>query len=230
MAKKKKIIIITIIILFLTLSCSTIVSSTDTKDPDTVLTIWIPGITQDNYFRQIQVTEEEVEFLIDKIDDTLNTINASMLPNSSGYTKITLEEWQQISLNFCSFIDSIRFIIDDFPDIDSSKLLTKIIQGFFIPLPGFFRPKPIISAGIGNTWIPFYDYETFLGFMFRPMLTRYQFGFTHIGGLTQCKFTIGKYFILNSRFCGIFINLGDIGYEQIMGPTMYVGTVFTSRI
>ena len=75
-----------------------------------------------------------------------------------------------------------------------------------------------------------YEYETFLGKMIRPMLTRYLAGYTHIGGLTQSRFTVGNYYIFNSRFCGIFINLGDIGFEDIFGPTLYVGTIFTSRI
>jgi hypothetical protein len=230
MAKKIKIVSILITLLFLNLLILPIISAEEQTDSDKLLTIWMPGITKDNYFRQIQISEEEIQILIDNINTTLDVINSTLLPGSSGSTKITYEEWQQISSNICVFIDSIDLIIDDFPEIDTTKLVTRIVEGFFLPLPGFFRPKPIVSAGIGNTIIPFYDYETFLGRMIRPMLTRYQFGFTHIGGITRCRFTIGKYFIFNTRFCGMFINLGDICFEEKMGPTMYIGTVFTSRI
>lgn len=230
MAKKIKVASILITILFLNLLILPLISAEEQTDSDRLLTIWMPGITEDNYFRQIQVSEAEIQILKDNITNTLNIINSTLLPNSSGFSEITYEEWQQISSNICVFLDSIELIIDDFPDIDTTKLITRIVEGFFLPLPGFFRPKPIISAGIGNTMIPFYDYETFLGRMIRPMLTRYQFGFTHIGGITRCRFTIGKYFIFNTRFCGMFINLGDICFEQKMGPTMYIGTVFTSRI
>jgi len=229
MAKKKKFVSILITLLFLNLLLPLINAEAQT-DSDRILTIWMPGITEDNYFRQIQVSEAEIEIIKDNISNTLNIINFTLLPNSSGFSEITYEEWQQISSNICVFLDSIELIIDDFPDIDTTKLITRIVEGFFLPLPGFFRPKPIISAGIGNTIIPFYDYETFLGRMIRPMLTRYQFGFTHIGGITRCRFTIGKYFIFNTRFCGMFINLGDLCFEEKMGPTLYVGTVFTSRI
>ena len=230
MAKKIKVASILITILFLNLLILPLISAEEQTDSDRLLTIWMPGITEDNYFRQIQVSEAEIQILKDNITNTLNIINSTLLPNSSGFSEITYEEWQQISSNICVFLDSIELIIDDFPDIDTTKLITRIVEGFFLPLPGFFRPKPILSAGIGNTMIPFYDYETFLGRMIRPMLTRYQFGFTHIGGITRCRFTIGKYFIFNTRFCGMFINLGDICFEQKMGPTMYIGTVFTSRI
>ncbi|KYK23711.1 hypothetical protein AYK21_02200 [Thermoplasmatales archaeon SG8-52-2] len=230
MAKKIKITSILITLLFSNLLILPIINAEEQTDSDRLLTIWMPGITKDNYFRQIQITEEEIRILIDNINETLNVINSTLLPSSSGSTKITYEEWQQISSKICAFIDSIDLIMDDFPEIDTTKLVTRIVEGFFLPLPGFFRPKPIVSAGIGNTIIPFYDYETFLGRMIRPMLTRYQFGFTHIGGITRCRFTIGKYFIFNTRFCGMFINLGDICFEEKMGPTMYIGTVFTSRI
>jgi len=230
MSNNSKFVSISIAGLFLTLSILPIINAEELIDTDKTLTLWMPGITQDNYFRQIQVSEEELQILKQNIYNTLNVINTTLLPNSSGFSTITYDEWQQISVKVCAFIDSIELIIDDFPDIDTTKLITKIVEGFFLPLPGFFRPKPIVSAGIGNTIIPFYDYETFLGRMIRPMLTRYQFGFTHIGGITRCRFTIGKYFIFNTRFCGMFINLGDILFEEKMGPTLYIGTVFTSRI
>ncbi len=230
MLKRKRIIPIAVTLLILTILFLPVINAEDTINQEKILTIWMPGITQDNYFTQIEVSEEQKQVFIDKIFGTLNVINTTISPDSSGGSKITYEEWQQIKGNVCAFIDSIKLNIDDFPSLDTDKLTTDIIQGFFRPLAGIFRPKPVLSAGIGNSWIPFYDYETFLGFMFRPMITKYQFGFTHIGGLAQCRFTIGKYFIINTCFSGIFINLGDICIEKIMGPTMYIGTIFLSRI
>jgi len=211
----KRIIPIAIISLFITMLFSPVIYAEDNIEQERILTIWMPGITKNNYFTQI---------------DALKVINNTMVPDSNGLSVITYEEWQKISENVCIFIDSVKCIIDDFPDIDTDKFIKKIIESFFIPLPGFFRPKPYFSAGIGSTWIPFYEYETFLGLLIRPMLTRYQFGFSHVGGLAQCRFTIGKFIMMNTCFFGFFINIGDIGMEKIMGPTMYIGTVFTSRI
>lgn len=230
MKKRNKIIIFAILTIFLTSFLNPIINAKETTSQNKILTIWMPGITKENYFTQIYVSEEKYQLLIDEIYTTLNIINISMIPDSSGIPIITDEEWQQISINVCAFIDSIKSFTLDFPDIDTNKLTTDVVQAFFSPLPGIFRPKPVFSAGIGNTWIPFYDYETFLGFMLRPMLTKYQFGFTHVGGLAQCRLTIGKFFMVNTCFTGIFINLGDIGLENIIGPTMYIGTVFLSRI
>jgi len=226
----KKIIPIAIISLFITMLFSPVIYAEDNIEQERILTIWMPGITKNNYFTQIELTDEELQIFIDKIYAALKVINNTMVPDSNGLSVITYEEWQKISENVCIFIDSVKCIIDDFPDIDTDKFIKKIIESFFIPLPGFFRPKPYFSAGIGSTWIPFYEYETFLGLLIRPMLTRYQFGFSHVGGLAQCRFTIGKFIMMNTCFFGFFINIGDIGMEKIMGPTMYIGTVFTSRI
>ena len=228
--KNKRIITTTIISLFIILLFSPFVYSEDKINQEQILTIWMPGVTKDDYFTQIELTEDQLKIIIDKIYDALKEINNTMIPDSTGISVITYEEWQKISENICKFIDSVKCIVENFPDIDTEKFIEGIIEGFFRPLPGFFRPKPFFSAGIGSTWIPFYEYETFLGLLVRPMLTRYQFGFSHVGGLAQCRFTIGKFIMMNTCFFGFFINIGDIGMEKVMGPTMYIGTVFTSRI
>ena len=75
MAKKCKVVSILIIILFLNLLILPLVSAEEQTDSDRLLTIWMPGITENNYFRQIQVSEEELQLLIDNIDNTLNIIN-----------------------------------------------------------------------------------------------------------------------------------------------------------
>ncbi len=230
MPKRKRLIVIAITLLFLIILFLPVINAENTLNQEKILTIWMPGITKDNYFTQTYLSEGQKQVIIDRIYATLNVINTTISPDSIGGSKITLEEWEQIKENVCAFIDSIKLNIDDFPSLDTDKLTTDIIQGFFRPLPGIFRPKPVLSAGIGNTWIPFYEYETFFGLLVRPMLIRYQFGFTHIGGLAQCRLTIGKYFMINTCFSGIFINLGDICFEQIMGPTMFIGTIFLSRI
>ena len=230
MLKKKRFISITLIVLFLTILYLPIINAEEQINQDKILTIWMPGITKDNYFTQIELSDEKKQEFIDKLYDTLNVINTTISPSSIGGSKITYEEWQKIKEIVCAFLDSIVFNIDDIPKFDTNKLTTDIIQGFFNPFLGIFRPKPVFSAGIGNTWIPHYEYETFLGLMFRPMIIKYQFGFTHVGGFTQCRLTIGKFFMINTIFSGIFINLGDIGFEQIIGPTMFIGTIFLSRI
>lgn len=230
MIKKKRMIAIAIISVFVMILFSQFIYAKENINQEKILTLWMPGISKDNYFTQIEITEEELQIFIDEIYTSLNVINKTMIPDSTGISVITYEEWQKISENVCTFIDSAKCIIEDFPDIDTEKYITGVIEGFFRPLPGFFRPKPYFSAGLGSTWIPFYEYETFIGLLVRPMVTRYQFGFSHVGGLAQCRFTIGKFFMVNTCFCGLFINLGNIGMEKVMGPTLYIGTVFTSRI
>ena len=104
------------------------------------------------------------------------------------------------------------------------------LPGKNVDIVHLLETKPFFSAGIGFTWIPFYGYETILGLMLRPMLTRYRFRFSHVGVLTQTDFTIGQHLMINICFCGLFINLGDIVSERVIGPTVYIGTVFFYKI
>ena len=126
-------------------------------------------------------------------------------------------------------IDSIKSLDENFPDIDFEQLIIKIVNSFLNPVSSIFVFHPMISAGIGFTWIPFYDYETFMGIVVRPMFTRYIFGAIRSGGFLQRYFMIGSFPVFTIRFIGIFINLGGIGQNKIIGPTIYIGTAARVR-
>ena len=230
MVRRKKIICTIIILLFMTIILSPGISSNNYINQDQILTIWMPGISNDDYFTQLEVSEEQLQIFNDKINITFNIINNTKSPDSTGKSIITYEDWQNISENVNTLISSIKSIIDDFPNIDTEVLVSNVIEAFFRPPGGYLRPKPFFSIGIGFTWIPFYGFETFLGLMLRPILTSYIFGFSHVGGLTRTDLTIGQHLMVNICFCGLFINLGDIGSEKIIGPSLYVGTVFFYKI
>lgn len=227
---RKRILSTIIMSFFITILLSPCISAKNPINQDQILTIWMPGITKNDFFIQIEVSKEQLQIFNDKINDTLGIVNTTKSPVSTGKSIITYEEWQKIGENVSTLINSIKSIIGDFPNVDTEILVSNIIKAFFSPLGGFFRPKPIFSAGIGFTWIPFYGYETFLGLMLRPMLTRYRFGFSQVGGLTRTDFTIGQHLMVNICFCGLFINLGDIGSERVIGPTIYIGTIFFYKI
>ena len=230
MVRRKKIVSVKIISLFITIILLPCISAKTPINQDQILTIWMPGITENDFFTQIEISKEQLQIFNNKINDTLVIINTTMLPGNTGKSIITYEEWQKIGENMSDLIDSIKSIIEDFPSVETEILISNVIEAFFMPPGGYLRPKPFFSAGIGFTWIPFYGYETFLGLMLRPMLTRYRFGFSHVGGLTRTDFTIGQHLMINICFCGLFINLGDIVSERVIGPTVYIGTVFFYKI
>lgn len=226
----KRIISVIIISFFISLLLFPYISAKNPAYQDNILTIWMPGITDDDYFTQVELSEEQLQLFNDKVNETLGVINTKHSPDSTEKSIITLEEWQDISENVSALINSIKLVIEDFPIVDIDILVSNVIEAFFRPLGGYLRPKPIFSAGLGFTWIPFYGYETFFGLMLRPMFTRYRLGFSQVGGLTRTDFTLGQHLMINICFCGLFINIGDIGSDRITGPTIYIGTVFFYKI
>ena len=229
MAKIKKIIPIIVLLLLLNISLVQPIPADNPKNSGQILTIWLPKITSDDYFVQISVTEDQIQTYYDILYTVYDSINISILEESPMGKEISLEEWDTIKHNINDFIISVKSIDENFPNINIEQLVTDIIDAFFNPFLGFFPPRPVISFGIGVTWIPFYKYETFIGYMFRPMLTRYVFGFSRVGGLLSNYLKIGTYFKLILGFKGLYINFGDLGNNQIIGPTVYIGRALYVR-
>ena len=227
---RKNTIPVIIAALFITILFSPSFSAEEPLNQNQKLTIWLPDITQDDYFTQIQVSFEDLQIFIDDIGAILDVINTTMSPESQEGGTITNEEWQQIGISVNDFIKTIKLFDKNFPNVNTKQLLSDMIEAFFNPLGGFLRPRPIFSVGIGFTWIPFYGYESFMGSMFRPILSRYILGFTYIGGILDKHFMIGSYTTIKLCFSGLFINFGDIGRERVIGPTMFIGTVLFSRM
>ena len=222
---KKTLISLIIATLFIIIIISPCNLAEEPKNLNQTLTIWMPKVTQDDYFKQIQVSSEDLQVFIDNLNDLFTIINTTRSPASKDGVTITKEEWQQISIVVNDIIDSIKSFDDYFPNINIEQLISDMIDAFFTPLGGILKPKPIFSVGIGFSWIPFYDYESFLGILFRPIFTRYIFGFSRVGGILEKHFKMGCYNLIELCFSGLFINFGDIGREKIIGPTMYIGTV-----
>jgi len=222
----RKLIPIAVVFLFLGIAIAPSISA---GEQEYILTIWMPGVTQDDYFTQIQVSLEDLQIFIDNLGAILDVINTTMSFDSPGGTAITYEEWQQIGISVNDFTNSIRALDVNFPNVDTKQLVSDIIDAFFNPLAGFLPPEPVISIGSGFTWIPFYGYESFFGMMLRPMFTRYFLGFSKIGGLISTYTKFGTYSMITIGFTGLFINFGDVGFDRILGPTIYIGKALVVR-
>ena len=229
MAKIKKIVPILVFLLFLNITLIQPIPADSPKNSGQIVTIWLPKITSDDYFVQITVTEEQIQTYYDILYAIISSINMSILEESQMGKEISQDEWDTIKLTINDFINSVKTIDENFPNINLEQLVTDIIGAFFNPFLGFFPPRPVISIGIGISWIPLYKYESFIGYMFRPMLTRYVFGFSRVGGLLSNYLKIGTYFKLILGFEGLYINFGDLGNNQIIGPTIYIGRALYVR-
>ena len=229
MVQLKRMALIFILILLLNISFAQPLHADTPKNSDQMATIWMPRITEDNYFTQITITTEQIQTFYYELYDIFDSINISMAKTSPSGNEITQEEWIFIKENISNFVISIKSIDENFPNINIEQIITDVIEGFFNPFVGFLPPRPIISIGTGATWIPLYQYESFIGFMLRPMLTRFVFGFSKVGGLLSTYWKLGTYFEMILGFKGLFINFGNIGYDQVIGPTIYIGRALYVR-
>lgn len=229
MGIRKNIIPILVVILLFNLVFSPSIGAESPKNPGDTLTIWMPDITEDDYFVQIKVSKEEKHTFYDKLNTIFEAINSSTSIDSPEGKKITMKEWENITISLNDFINSIKLLDENFPNVDTKQLVSDIIDAFFNPLAGFLPPEPVISIGSGFTWIPFYGYESFFGMMLRPMFTRHILGFTKIGGLISTYTKFGTYSMITIGFTGLFINFGDIGFDRILGPTIYIGSALFVR-
>lgn len=229
MIGRKKAIPIFITSILFTILIMPYTSAEEPVNKNQTMTIWMPKITQDDYFTQIHVSQEDLQTFTINIYNILDVLNTTISPESQEGKTITDEEWEQISISVNDLINTIKSLDINFPNINTQQLISNIVEAFFDPLSGILRPEPIFSIGMGFTWIPFYGYESFLGVMLRPIFSRYILGFSRVGGLISNFFKIGTFSMIILRFSGLFINFGDIGRENILGPTLYLGTVFYLR-
>jgi len=230
MKRKKSLISFLIILSFLNIALIQPVHAEDPTNTGQTLTIWMPDITQDDYFIQKAISKEDIITINNKLFDILDLFNSAISPESPGGSEITMEEWDEIKISLKSFIKSINLLEETLTITNIDQLINDIVDAIINPTAGVFLPHPIISIGLGATWIPSYNYETFVGVMVRPMITRYCIGFSKVGGLMSSYIKIGRYFNLVFGFRGLFINLGDIGFNRIIGPTIYIGRAFIVRI
>jgi hypothetical protein len=87
----------------------------------------------------------------------------------------------------------------------------------------------IVSMGVGYAYVPFYDYETFLGIMIRPIWLFYppiflggggytgNFNINFLPGRVEFGDRLGFHIARTTVFSGLYINVGELGYDRIFG-------------
>ena len=212
-----------IVALFLCIAFSPSIDAKKPLNQEQVMTVWLPGVTEDNYITQVTLSDEQYQTFKDKLVNILVVINTTISPDGDSGLIITEAEWQQIFNSMDDFIDTIKSVVTNFPDVNTDQIVIDAINAIIDPFAGFIHPAGVISIGTGFTIIPFYGYESFMGLMFRPMFSRYLFGFSRLGGLISHHSIVGRYKMAILGFKGLFINLGDIGFDRILGPQIYIG-------
>lgn len=224
---KKAILSIAVVILFFGLAFSPVMGADSSGTKPTKLTVLMRGVTDDNYLVEIEVTEEDIKKFNSEIDNFMDVVNITRNENSEQGTNISENEWNLFKDAINKIIDLIAdFVGDDFPIVDVRNFLISLIERLISPL--YLIKQPLISVGIGITFIPFYDYETFFGKMIRPVIIQHLFGFSatirlnpFIAGFPCVRFALHR--IRTFLFNGLMINFADLGVNRIIGPQLLLG-------
>ena len=222
---RKTIIPIAVVILFFGLALSPAIEA-DTPGTKK-MTVLMKGVTDNNYLVEIRVTEEDLIKFNNEMDNFLEIVNKTRSENSDEGANISYSEWDLLKNPINKIIDLIAdFIGNDFPKEEVKNFVLSLIKRLISPV--FLFRQPLISIGIGITFIPFYDYESFFGKMIRPVFIQYLFGFSatsrlipFIIGFPTVRF--GLHRIRTFLFDGLMINFADLGVNSIVGPQLLIG-------
>ncbi len=225
----KKILPIAIVLLFLGMTITPVLGTAPIKERETtldsskVLTIWMPGA--DEYKTQVQITEEQYNELNQNVDEFLNAAQAAI-----DDKEINAEEWDILKTEAIETLNMIKSVVGEtFPDIEVESFVGEVISSFINPFGILGLRAPILSIGRGLCWIPFYDYEEFMGWMIRPMFIRYTIGFAGVFHVNPFPFRLeykdrlGMFRLRTVGFGGIFINWGDLGVDTFKGTVIVIG-------
>jgi len=223
----KKLIPIGVVLLFVGIAFvpSASAANPGAKGDEKTLTIWLPGITEDDFTMQVTISGEQLDELTATMDNFLDYAELAMEDN-----EINIGEWAEFKTLTNDMITIIKEIIgEEFPDVDTDELVEEIASAFIGPPQVWALRSPIFSIGRGFTWIPFYNYESFMGVMIRPMFITHTLGFTAVVHANlfpprlEYADRLGMYRFRTMGFIGLFINLGDVGVDRIKGPVLLIG-------
>jgi len=232
---KRTIISVAVTMMFLVLALSPGISAQKPAGKQQRLSICMRGVAGMDYSIQIEITQEKLDELNTILNDCLEKINATIDESSPDGANISVFEWNEVKNSFYTMVDLIKTIVGEtFQDESVKTFISSIIESLLGPL-SIFR-QPLISIGIGITWVPFYEYETYLGKLIRPVFMRHFIGFSATCRLNPFNhglvyWNIGTQRVSTFLFNGLLINFGDLAINRLIGPQLLIGYgVFTGLI
>ena len=225
---KKKIIIPTLVVmLFLGLALTPGISATAEKIKEHNLTIRMTdALGYDIKFQKL-VTHEQVEEVNDSVSEFIMLTKEVLDEESPEGSEVTDTEWEKLQNKVFTVVDILAKIVGkEFPVEDTKQFITSVVSTLL--KFHYTLRQPLISIGIGVTWIPFYDYETMVGRMIKPVFIHHLIGFSATFKLNPFKlgfpsFSYGLHRIRTFFFSGLLIDFSDLGYDRIIGPQILIG-------
>jgi len=224
--------LVPVAVVFLLLGIA-IMPSVGAGESEYILTVWMHVDIGDDYYKQIEVTQEQIDEINNSFSALLALIEEVMNNNIKGSNgeNITTSEWRNIEASSYEFIDLINDTAGEgFPHAACIELIGTVIG--FILGPWYYLRHPVFSVGYGVSFIPWYFYETFIGKLLRPLWITYLAGFTatvHINPfpprIPYCR--LGLHRLRTMLYNGLFIDFGDLGHDRPLGIVMLIGYGFT---
>lgn len=226
--RKKKIFIATLVImLFVGLALTPGISATGEKFKEHNLTIRMQDANGFDLRFEKLVTHEQLEEVNDSVCEFIMLIDDVMDEQSPDGSGISDSEWGQIETKVFRVVDILAKLVGkEFP-VEETKLFITSVLNTLLKFQYTLR-QPLISIGIGVTWVPFYDYETMIGRLIKPVFIHHIIGFSATFKLNPFKlgfpsFSYGLHRIRTFFFNGLLIDFSDLGYDRIIGPQVLIG-------
>lgn len=172
----------------------------------------------------ITVPTNEVETFITQIDD-LKTYFEKNRPFRDF--QLTEDEKAEIKTR----VNTIVTTLNDFLVANGKDPITQdwLWNEMFETEPG---RSTVASVGRGFCFVPFYDYETFLGVMLRPMWFLYpplflggagysgNFNVNTVPPRIEFGDRMGPHVLRTTMFTGLYINVGELGIDTLFSGSI----------
>lgn len=172
----------------------------------------------------ITVPSTEIDTFITQIDD-LRTYFEKNRPFRDF--QITEDEKAEIKTRVNGIVTSLNeFLVSNGEDPITQEWLW---NEMFETDPG---RSTIASVGRGFCFVPFYDYETFLGVMLRPMWFLYpplflggagysgNFNINALPPRIEFGDRMGPHVLRTTMFTGLYINVGELGIDTLFSGSL----------
>ena len=216
---KRELIAMLVVGLFITVASTTAISADPVDESSNVITI-IKGVDDEGLIEEKMTVEtSDAEILSDQFESF-----KSWIQETRPFMDLTLteDEKNEIETRVNEVITTLNSMLEanDLEPVDINWLCTEMFE----TEPG---RSTIVSVGRGYAFIPFYEYESFLGIMLRPMWLFYPPLFLGGGGYTgnfninlippriEYGDRLGGHLVRTTIFSGLYINIGDLGYDNI---------------
>ena len=228
----KTIIPIAVVLLFLGIAISPGISAEEPEPREitNIISVWMPGVTKDDYSAEVELTQEQLDDVNNSIQNLYDSILAARDEDSLEGETITDTEWEKIRQDAYVILYFFEALLgEDFPLGAAKSTVCQVISNLITPLR--WLRQPIFSVGFGITWIPFYDYESFLGKLLRPVWIRHFLGYSI--SIRPNPFPppilfgkTGYHKVRSMFYIGLMINFGKLGFDRRIGPQLLVGYGF----